>query len=58
MWNLETFWYRQKLVPRHNGFHGLAFSATRDTTQGGLVSLTLFNLAVDNFIRTWMAMTL
>ena len=53
---LETFWDCQRVVPRQNGFHGPAFPATRGTTQGGLVSQTLFNVVVDNFIRTWLAM--
>ena len=52
---LETFWDYQRVVTRHNGFHGPAFPDTRVTMQVGLVSLTLFNVVVDNFIRTWMA---
>ena len=54
---LETFWDCQQVVPRQNGFHGLDLPNTRGTTQGGLVSLTLFNVVVDNFIRTSLAMT-
>ena len=54
---LETFWVHQQLVPRHNGFHKPAFPATRGATQGGLVSLTFFNVVVENFIRTWMTIT-
>ena len=54
---LETFCDLQQVVPIQNGFHGPAFPAKRVTTQGGLVSLTLFNLVVDNVIRTWLAMT-
>ena len=45
------------MVSRKNGFHGLAFPATQVTTQGGLVSLTLFNVLVENVTRKWMAMT-
>ena len=45
------------MVPRYNGFHGPALPATRDTTQVRLVSQTLFNGVADNFIRTWMVMT-
>ena len=44
------------MVPRQNGFYGMFFLATRGTTQGGLVSSTLFNVVVDNVIRTWLAM--
>ena len=51
---METFWDLQQVVPRHNGFHEPAFPATRGTTQGGLVSLTIFNLVVGNVIRTWL----
>ena len=45
------------MVPRHNGFHGLTLPATRFTTQVRLVTLTLFNVVVDNVIRTWLAVT-
>ena len=54
---LETLLDRQQLVQRQNGFHGTAFPATRGTTQGGLVSQTLFKMVVDNFIRTWLDTT-
>ena len=49
---LETFWECQQVVPRHNGFHGPAFPSRRGTTQGRLVFPMLFNVVVDNFIRT------
>ena len=55
---LETFWERQKVVPRQNGFHGPAFLATRGTTQGGLVYSTIFNVLVDNVIRICLAKTM
>ena len=54
---LETLWGFHQVVPRHNGFHGPSFLATRDTTQGVIMSPTLFNVVVDNVIITWMAMT-
>ena len=44
------------MVPGQNGFHGPVLPATRGTTQGGLVSLMLFNVVVDNAIRTWLDM--
>ena len=45
------------MLPRQNGFHGPAFPVTRGTTRGVLVSPTLFNVVVDNIIRTCLAMT-
>ena len=48
---LETFWGRQQVMPRKNGFHGSAFTTTRGTTQGGLLSPTLFNVVLENVIR-------
>ena len=53
---LNTFWGRQQVVPRQNGFYRPYFPATRGTKQGSPVSLTLFNVVVDNFIITWLAM--
>ena len=55
---LETFWGLQKVVPRQNGFPRLALPGTRGTTQGGLLSPTLFNVVVENVIITWLDMTL
>ena len=54
---LETFWYCQQVLSRQNGFQGPAFPVTRSTMQGVLVSLTLFNMVVDNFIRTCLVIT-
>ena len=54
---METFWDCQQVVSRQNSFHGTVFPATRGTTKGGLVPLTLFNVVVDNVIRTWLTMT-
>ena len=54
---MDTFWECHQMVPIQNGFHGPAFPATRGTTQGVLISLTMFNVVVDNVIRTWLTMT-
>ena len=54
---LNTFWAHQQVVPRQNGYHGPALQAIRGTTQGDLLSPTLFNVVVYNFIHTWLAMT-
>ena len=45
------------MVKIQNGFHGTAFPYTMSTTQGGLVSPTLFNVVTGNAIRTWIDMT-
>ena len=54
---LDTLWSHQQMVLRQNGFHRPDFPITQVTTQGGLVYLTLFNVVVENFIRTWLSMT-
>ena len=54
---LETLWDIHKVVPRQNVFHGPAIPATRGTMQGGLLSLTIFNVVVDNSTITWLVMT-
>ena len=54
---LENLWVFQQILPRQNGFHGPVFPATRGKTQGGLVSPTIFNVVVNNVIRTCMDMT-
>ena len=54
---LETFCPHKQVVPIQNGYHGPVFPSTWGTTQGSLVSLTLFNVVVDNFIQAWFAMT-
>ena len=55
---LETFWSHQQVIPIHNGYYWPAFPAKWVTTQGVVVSLTLFNVDVYNVIRTWLAITL
>ena len=54
---LDTLWDCQQLLQIQNGFREPALPSTRGTTQGGLYSLPLFNVVVDNFIKTWLAMT-
>ena len=55
--HMETFWAHQKVVLRHNGYHGSAFRSIQGTAQGGLVSLILFNVVIENVIRTCLDMT-
>ena len=54
---LENFWSHQQVVPKQNGYHGPALPATQVTMQVSFLSPTLFNVDVDNLIRTWLAMT-
>ena len=54
---LAVFWYQQEVVTRPKGYHGPHFTATRGTTQGGLISPTLFNLIVENLVSNWLAVT-
>ena len=54
---MVTFWVHQKVLPRHNGYHGPALLATQVTTQGGLVSPILFNALIYNVIRTYLVLT-
>ena len=55
---LETFWGHQKVVPRQNVYHRLAFPSTPVTIQVILVSPSLFNFVLYNLIRTWLSMTI
>ena len=55
---LATFWVYQKYVSRQNGNCGTTFQATWVTTQGFLVSPTLFNVVIDNVIHTWLVLTM
>ena len=53
---LVIFLVHQKVVPLQNGYHRPAFLATQGTTHGGIVSLTIFNIAIENAIRTGLAL--
>ena len=45
------------MVPRQNEYHRLDFPDTQGSTQGSLMSQILFNVVMENGIRTWLAMT-
>ena len=51
------FWDQQEVVIYQNGYHSPYFRATRGTTQGGLISPTLFSLIVNNVLRNWITLT-
>ena len=52
-----NFLAHQEVVTRQNGYHIPNFTATGETPQGGLISLTLLNVVVDNVVHMWMIMT-
>ena len=56
MWEiLETLWNHQEVVTRKSGYHSPNFKAARGTTQGGIISPTLFNVVVDNVVHTYLS---
>ena len=54
---LEDLWENQEVVTRQNRYHGHQFRVTRGTTQGGIVSPTLFTVAVNSVVRNWILLT-
>lgn len=54
---VRNFWDGQQVVARQSGFHGHVFEATRGTTQGSIVSPTLFNIVLDCVTRHWLFLT-
>jgi hypothetical protein len=50
---LTNFWTGLKVVARQQGYHGEPFRSERGTTQGDIISPTIFNVVVDAVIRTW-----
>ena len=53
---LATYWGRQEVVTRRNGYRGPNCMVTWGTTQEELILLNLFNLVVDNLVCTWLSM--
>jgi hypothetical protein len=50
---LTNFWNSLTVVARQQGYYGRPFKAERGTTQGDIVSPTIFNVLVDAVIREW-----
>ena len=50
-------WACKEVVIRQNGYHGPHFRTTSRTTQGGLTSPIIFNVAVDSVVWHWLPMT-
>ena len=53
---LEVLWYKKEVFTHQNGHHGPHFRSTRGTTQGGLISPTLFDFIVDNVVCNWLTL--
>ena len=54
---LVVFEANRRLSPAKKGYHRPHIKSTRETTQGELISPTLFNLIVDNVVWKWLALT-
>jgi hypothetical protein len=54
----NSFWQNAQLVCRAGGCYGSPFNAARGVTQGGPLSLLMFNMCVDAVVREWLHQTL
>ena len=54
---LAESWSQQEVFTCQNSFHEPQFLLTRGTTQGGLASPTLLNVAVDSVVTNWLSLT-
>ena len=54
---MATFWEQQEVFTRQSRYHGPHFRATREITQGRLISPPMFSFIVDNVVRNWLVMT-
>ena len=52
---LTRYWEQQLIVARQAGFYGEPFHPSRGTTQGDMLSPTLFNIVVDAVVRYWLS---
>ncbi len=50
----NSFWENAKLVCRAGGCYGSLFATKRGVTQGGPLSLFMFNMCVDAVVREWL----
>ena len=53
---LEVLWYHQEVLTLQNRYHIPHFKETQGTTQGVLVSTTLFNFIFKNVVSNWDAL--
>jgi retron-type reverse transcriptase len=50
---LTHFWTSLQVVARQQGYYGAPFRSERGTTQGDIISPTIFNIVVDAVVREW-----
>jgi hypothetical protein len=50
---LTNFWSSLRVVARQQGYYGDPFKSKRGTTQGNIISPTIFNIIVDAIVRAW-----
>jgi hypothetical protein len=50
---ITNFWNSLTVVAKQQGYHGKPFKSERGTTQGDIVSPTIFNIIFDAVIREW-----
>jgi hypothetical protein len=50
---LRNFWGKHLYVPRQSKYYGRHFKGEHGTTQGDVISGTLFNILIDAIIRHW-----
>jgi hypothetical protein len=50
---LTNFWNSIQVVARQQGYYGESFKSERGTTQGDIVSPTIFNVVIDAVVRSW-----
>jgi hypothetical protein len=50
---LQHFWNNLVVVARQQGFYSQPIMSERGTTQGDIVSPTIFNIVVDAIVRAW-----
>jgi hypothetical protein len=50
---ITNFWSTLTVVAKQHGYHGAPFKSERGTTQGDIISPTIFNIVIDAVVRAW-----
>lgn len=50
---LTHFWDSLQVIARQQNYYGSPFRSERGTTQGDMISPTIFNIVVDAIVRAW-----